>query len=62
MRLSQVENKAKSMGIQDTWRFDKRDLIRKIQQSEGNSPCFGSVPRGGGCGNGGCCWREDCLK
>jgi len=34
MRLSQVEKKAKSMGIKDTWKFSKKELIKAIREKE----------------------------
>jgi len=60
MRLSEIEKKAKSMGIKDTWQYSKRDLIKVIQRSEGNFDCFGSSR--GSCGQMSCLWRGDCLK
>ena len=37
----------------------KEDLIRAIQEKEGNFPCFGSAMEH--CSQEDCCWREDCL-
>lgn len=39
---------------------NKRDLIRKIQQTEGNLPCFGSNISQA-CGQHHCLWRADCV-
>lgn len=61
MRLSEVEKKAKGLGIKDTWKYSKQDLIRTIQHKEGNSGCF-STAKSGSCSQMACCWREDCLK
>ncbi len=60
MRLSEVEKKAKSLGIKDTWKFSKKDLIKTIQRHEGNFDCFGSAR--GGCAQLVCCWRTDCVR
>jgi hypothetical protein len=61
MRLSEIEKKARSAGIKDTWKFSKRDLVKSIQRAEGNFDCFGSAS-GGYCDQWTCCWRDDCLK
>lgn len=59
MRLSDVEKKARAIGVKDTWKFSKKDLIKTIQRSEGNFDCFGTAK--GSCTQSVCCWREDCL-
>ncbi len=60
MRLLEVEKKARGMGIKDTWKFTKAELIKVIQRSEGNSSCFGTA--GKQCAQLDCCWRDDCLR
>ena len=60
MRLSEIEKKAKSLGIKDTWRLSKKDLIKTIQRVEGNVPCFGSARNY--CDQMICLWRVDCIK
>jgi len=60
MRLSEIEKKARSLGIKDTWKFSKKDLVRTIQRSEGNFDCFGNAK--GGCDQMACCWKTDCVK
>ncbi|MDD2680125.1 MAG: SAP domain-containing protein [Candidatus Omnitrophica bacterium] len=60
MRLSEVEKRAKSLGIRDTWRLSKRDLIKIIQRTEGNTDCFGT--KRGSCEQLLCCWRSDCIR
>jgi hypothetical protein len=60
MKLSEIEKKAKSLGIKDTWRLSKKDLIKTIQRAEGNFDCYGTAK--GGCSQVACCWRSDCLK
>lgn len=60
MRLSEIEKKARSLGIKDTWKYSKKDLVRLIQRSEGNFDCFGTANNY--CDQFICCWREDCLR
>jgi hypothetical protein len=60
MRLSEIEKKAKGLGIKDTWRFSKKDLIKTIQRKEGNFDCFGTAR--GSCNQLVCCWRSECVK
>ena len=60
MRLSEIEKKAKGMGVKDTWKYSKKDLIKTIQRKEGNFDCFGTAK--GNCIQMACCWRPDCIK
>ena len=60
MRLIQIEQKARSLGAKDTWKYSKKDLIRTIQRKEGNFDCFGTASDY--CDQLVCCWREDCLR
>lgn len=60
MRLIEIEKKAKGLGIKDTWKFSKKDLVKNIQRKEGNFDCFGSAINY--CDQLVCCWRGDCLK
>jgi hypothetical protein len=60
MRLSEIEKKARSLGIKDTWKYSKKDLVKSIQRAEGNFDCFGTVTNY--CDQMSCCWRTDCLK
>jgi hypothetical protein len=59
MRLVEIEKKAHSLGIKNTWRFSKKDLVRSIQRAEGNFDCFGKAK--GSCDQTACCWRSDCI-
>lgn len=61
MRLPEVEKRARAMGIKDTWKYSKKELIKVIQRKEGYTDCFGTV-RFRYCGQSICCWRGDCLK
>ena len=60
MRLSEIEKKAKSLGIRDTWRLSKKELIKTIQRKEGNFDCFASARNH--CEQTSCSWRTDCIK
>ena len=61
MTLSEIQKKARSLGIRDTWKYSKKELIRLIQSKEGNVECFATTANAT-CGQEGCCWRVDCLK
>lgn len=60
MRLSEIEKKAKSLGIKDTWRLSKKELVKTIQRKEGNFDCFASARTS--CDQMVCSWRGDCIK
>ena len=30
MRLSEIEKKARTLGVKDTWKYSKKDLIKTI--------------------------------
>ena len=60
MRLSEIEKKARTRGVRDTWKYSKKELIKEIQRKEGNFDCFGTAQ--GNCAQFACCWREDCLR
>ncbi|MDD5155879.1 MAG: SAP domain-containing protein [Candidatus Omnitrophica bacterium] len=59
MRLSEIEKKARALGIKDTWKYSKKDLIKKIQKTEGNFDCFATAINF--CSQNDCLWRIDCL-
>ncbi len=58
MVVKEIKAIAKKMGI-SAGKMKKADLIRTIQQTEGNTPCFqtGNMDT---CGQENCCWRSDC--
>lgn len=60
MRLSEIDKKAKNLGIKETWRYSKKELVRSIQRKEGYSPCFSAANNN--CNELACCWRDDCLR
>ncbi len=61
MTLSEIQKRARSLGIRDTWKYSKKELVRQIQLKEGNIECFATVADKN-CPQTVCCWREDCLK
>jgi hypothetical protein len=60
MRLAEIEKKAKGLGVKDTWRYSKKDLIKTIQRKEGSFECFSTAK--GDCSQLACCWRTDCIR
>jgi len=58
MKMTKIRQKAKGLGV-NPGRMSKTNLIRAIQQAEGNPTCFGSAHDF--CDRYDCCWREDCL-
>jgi hypothetical protein len=60
MHMKEIRVRAKALGLTRIGRIRKADLIRKIQQAENHSPCFGSEQRLI-CPQEDCCWRQDCL-
>lgn len=59
MNLKDVKEIAKKHGIK-AGKMKKDELIRSIQQAEGNFDCFGTAVSGD-CTQSGCLWRTDCL-
>ncbi len=59
MKIQKVRGIAKAKGVNSA-RMSKGEIVRAIQEAEGNFPCFGTV-RDGYCDRGDCAWREDCL-
>jgi hypothetical protein len=60
MKLEDVREVAKRLEIK-VGKLKKAELIRQIQQTENNEPCFGTESAGN-CRQHGCLWREDCLR
>lgn len=59
MTLKEVREKAKIVGVKNVSRFKKENLIRVIQQTEGNAPCFKEISA---CGELHCLWRDQCQN
>ena len=58
MKLDEIREIAKQHHIK-TARMKKAELIRAIQQAEGNEQCFDSG-NADACSQEKCLWREDC--
>lgn len=58
MHMQTVRAIAQERGIKPG-RMTKVDLIRTLQQAEGNTSCF-ATDEDGSCPQMGCLWREDC--
>ncbi len=59
MKMQEIREIAKPLGIK-TSRMSKINLVRAIQQAEGNFPCFATATSGE-CDQIDCIWRKDCL-
>ncbi|MCX5860820.1 MAG: Rho termination factor N-terminal domain-containing protein [Desulfomonile sp.] len=57
MTLKQVQQTAKTLGIKNISRHRKESLIRTIQETEGNAPCFKGIDD---CREFICLWRQEC--
>jgi hypothetical protein len=57
MNMNKIREIAKRMSI-DPGSMDKKELIRFIQEQEGNIPCFKTDQPS--CDQYDCCWRGDC--
>jgi hypothetical protein len=59
MTLTQIRDKARSLGVKNYSRLRKTELIRAIQEKEGNSPCYQTFSD---CRQHDCLWMPDCQK
>jgi len=59
MKLDEIREIARRHNIR-SGKTKKSELVRSIQQAEGNETCFasGNAAR---CGQDGCLWRQDCA-
>ncbi|PLX74441.1 MAG: SAP domain-containing protein [Desulfuromonas sp.] len=58
MKMTEIKAIAKERGIK-AGRLNKTDLVRTIQQQEGNSACF-NTGQVDSCGQNQCLWHADC--
>lgn len=58
MKLDEIKPIAERLGIKPG-RLKKSDLIRLIQEKEGNNVCF-DTGASASCGQDTCLWRPDC--
>jgi len=59
MKMNEIREMAKALGIKVIATTKKADLIQQIQKAEGNFDCFGMAKDY--CDQLECCFREDCL-
>jgi Rho termination factor, N-terminal domain len=57
--MNQIIEKARLLAVKNYSRLRKADLIRAIQEKEGNFPCYQGIP---GCQQQDCLWMPGCLK
>ncbi|MCM2359069.1 MAG: Rho termination factor N-terminal domain-containing protein [Geobacteraceae bacterium] len=58
MKIEQIKEIAKKRGVK-TGKMKKGEIIRAIQEAEGNPACF-DTGKADECGEMSCLWREDC--
>lgn len=58
MKTEEIKEIAKQRGVK-TGKMKKDEIIRAIQEAEGNPTCF-DTGKATGCGQADCLWREDC--
>lgn len=59
MKLQDIRTIARQLHVKTNGQ-SKTDLIRTIQQQEGNFDCYGSACNGE-CDQSACVWRDDCF-
>jgi len=57
MNVQTIKAMAKKMSI-EPGSMNKVELVRSIQEKEGNLPCFKTAQAS--CDQQDCCWRSDC--
>lgn len=59
MKIEEIKGIARQHNLK-VGKAKKSELVRAIQESQGNQPCFDSN-RSADCCQYSCCWREDCV-
>ena len=59
MKMQEIQRIAKEQGLKPG-RLKKTELVRAIQQGEGNQSCF-QTGAADSCAQDLCLWREDCF-
>jgi hypothetical protein len=59
MKMSNIQSIAKERGV-FPGHLTKADLVRTLQQEEGNTACF-QTGQAESCGQEGCLWRAVCA-
>ncbi len=60
MLVKEIKEIAEGKGVK-AGKMKKLELVRAIQEAEGNTACFQS-DFASSCPEEGCLWREDCLS
>lgn len=60
MNMQDIRVLAHELGLERTGRTTKLELVRTIQQQEGNFPCFATAQHAE-CDQLDCLWRQDCF-
>ena len=58
MTVKEIQSIAKKMGLK-SYKMKKVELVRMIQKSEENTPCF-QTGTASSCGQENCLWLSDC--
>lgn len=58
MKVDEIREIARTRGLKPG-KLKKAELVRAIQDAEGNTTCY-ETGKAGGCGQEQCLWREDC--
>ena len=58
MTVREIQDFAKKMGLNAS-KMKKAELVRMIQKTENNSPCF-QTGAASSCGQENCLWLSDC--
>ena len=61
MNMEEIRAIARERGVKPGAR-KKADLVRLIQEQEGNLTCFGSAAGEADCDRSDCLWRPDCFR
>ncbi len=59
MILKDIRAKARGLAVKNYSKLGKSDLIRAIQEKEGNAPCYQTIFD---CRQLDCLWRVDCQN
>lgn len=59
MKVEEIREIAREFGVKPG-KLNKVDLVRRIQNEEGNFACFGTASEGH-CDQQSCLWRDDCF-
>jgi len=60
MKMTEIKKKAQAMGIKISRTMTKTEIVQTIQQTEGNTPCFGTGIVA--CPYSDCCFWGDCQS